>query len=948
MEEALPDFGAVFGALPAPYLLLAPDFTIVAVNDAYLRATRTERAAIVGRNVFDVFPDDPSNPNATGAANLRASLLRVLETRAPDTMAVQRYDIELPGQPGTFEERHWSPINTPVFDRHGALAYIVHHVEDVTPAVQAQARAVKMELGILARAQQIQLREQHAMRLRRAPVFMAVLSGPQHRVELMDEGFLGLTGHRDLVGRPVVEGFASPAAERYRELLDGVYHTGKSLTASSALYPVQTVPAGPVMARYIDFAFKPIRNDAGAVMGILVEGVDVTDRVQDDARRDALVRLTDALRELRAVDDIACAAAAIVGRTVAARRAGYGQYADGVLHVSGDWAAADLPRLHGAVLLDDYGALLDDLRLGRSVVVADVALDPRTRGGSAAFRSIDSAAAVFIPVLEQGKLMSVLFVHDTVARQWAQEDVALMKEVAERTRTAAERARSMEALRDSEAKFRTIANAMPQMVWSTLPDGYHDYFNEQWYAYTGVGPGVTDGDAWNGMFHPDDRERAWGAWRHSLATGDVYEIQYRLRHRSGEYRWVLGRALPLRDDARRIFRWMGTCTDIHTQKLAEDELREAAARKDEFLAMLAHELRNPLAPISTAAQLLHAGHADEHTRRMASDIIVRQVKHMTHLVDDLLDVSRVTRGLVQLAMAELDLKQVIGSAVEQALPLIEARGHALDVRRPAARTHVYGDRTRLVQVIANVLNNAAKYTPPGGRITLDLQVHDGHARVTVGDNGSGIAPALLPHIFDLFIQGERNPDRAQGGLGLGLTLVKSITALHQGSVTAHSDGPGQGSTFTVCLPLLGEPGVPQPVPRPAAMHAPASPLRLLVVDDNADAAHSLAQLLREQGHDVTTAGDGESALRRADLAAMDAFILDIGLPGMDGYALARRLRGDPSTARATLIALSGYGQSGDRERSQAAGFDRHFVKPADPDELLGALAREQSGYNAPD
>jgi PAS domain S-box-containing protein len=342
--------------------------------------------------------------------------------------------------------------------------------------------------------------------------------------------------------------------------------------------------------------------------------------------------------------------------------------------------------------------------------------------------------------------------------------------VAARIRTAGERLRGVAALRESEAKFRTIADAMPQMVWSTLPDGYHDYYNQQWYSYTGVPQGSTDGDGWNDIFHPDDSARAWAAWRASLATGKTYEIQYRLRHHSGAYRWVLGRALPVRDDTGAIIRWMGTCTDIDDQKKAEDELRQAGLRKDEFLAMLAHELRNPLAPISSAAQLLMLANPDLQRAHKAGAIILRQVRHMTDLVDDLLDVSRVTRGLVQIERHRLDLKDVLHSAIEQARPLMEARGHHLTVEEPAAPALVLGDFTRLVQVVVNLLNNAAKYTPAGGRIILSLQVEAGEACIVVTDNGSGIDAALLPYVFDLFIQAARTPDRAQGGLGLGLAL----------------------------------------------------------------------------------------------------------------------------------------------------------------------------------
>ncbi|MGQ0546470.1 MAG: response regulator [Betaproteobacteria bacterium] len=378
--------------------------------------------------------------------------------------------------------------------------------------------------------------------------------------------------------------------------------------------------------------------------------------------------------------------------------------------------------------------------------------------------------------------------------------------------------------------------------------------------------------------------------------------------------------------------------EIARSRQAEAELQDANRRKDEFLAMLSHELRNPLAPIRNAVEVIRRLAPAEPRLTMARDVVDRQVTLLARLVDELLDVSRISEGKIALKKESLDLARVVANGVDTARPLIDAKRQKLSVDLPAGPVWVSGDAERLAQVIANLLNNAAKYTQEGGRIELAAAASAGEAAVTVRDNGQGIDPKLLPRVFDLFVQGERSLDRAQGGLGIGLTLVRRLAELHQGRVEAASDGPGRGATFRLFLPCIStvQAGPSQPV------HAEERNVygrRILVVDDNADAAESTAEFLRLEGHELKTVYDGAQALAAVRVFAPHVIVLDIGLPGLDGYAVARRLREQGDTSHTLLIALTGYGKKEDRERAADAGFDYHFTKPADPREIQRAIER---------
>jgi signal transduction histidine kinase/ActR/RegA family two-component response regulator len=369
------------------------------------------------------------------------------------------------------------------------------------------------------------------------------------------------------------------------------------------------------------------------------------------------------------------------------------------------------------------------------------------------------------------------------------------------------------------------------------------------------------------------------------------------------------------------------------------EMREIDRRKDEFLAMLAHELRNPLAPVNAAAELLKMPNFDRNRVAQTSNIILRQVKHMSGLIDDLLDVSRVSRGLITLDLATLDARQVVANAVEQVQPLIDARRHRLAIDLGAEPALVQADQKRLVQIIANLLNNAAKYTPEGGDIALALAVEPDVIELVVTDTGIGMTAQVMTNVFDMFAQGERTPDRSQGGLGIGLALVRNLVQLHGGSVSAASDGSGRGSRFTLRLPRVHAlPGPSHRVGADTAAPGGAS-RRLLIVDDNVDAAETLGMFLEASGYTTTVVHDARAAIASVRTAQPDACLLDIGLPDMSGTELAVVLRAMPGMGHKLLVAITGYGQQDDVRKALGAGFDQHMVKPVDMDKLLVLLAQ---------
>ncbi len=513
------------------------------------------------------------------------------------------------------------------------------------------------------------------------------------------------------------------------------------------------------------------------------------------------------------------------------------------------------------------------------------------------------------------------------ARNLAESQERLIREQAAR----AEAEYSREAIRVSEERLQFALGAAHMVAW-------------EWDLATGVTVHSANvgeildmpelaGRDFTQFIHPDDRERVLAARTTACHGGADYEQEFRLLLPDGRLLWFADKARLREDSTGQPCHLVGACVDVTARKLAEEALKEADRRKDDFLAMLAHELRNPLAPIRNATQVLQLTAPDDERLIWASDVIERQVQHMSRMVDDLLDVARFTRGKIGLQMETLDLACALTRAVEISRPGIDARAHHLSVEFPAEPISLHGDAARLTQVFANLLNNAAKYTREGGHISLSAARVGDDAEVRVRDDGQGIPPPLLERVFDLFTQVDPSIDRSSGGLGIGLTLVKSLVEKHGGRVEVRSEGvPGRGSEFIVRLPAL--PAAPtEPAPSLRMPGRRSESRRVLVVDDNVDGAQSLAIMLRFKGYEVRAVHDGDAALETAGAWRPDVVFLDIGLPGMDGHEVARRLRRELGLTDATLVAATGYGQEEDRRLSREAGFDFHLVKPVDLEAL---------------
>jgi PAS domain S-box-containing protein len=776
------NFWAVFESAPDAYLLLAPDpphFTMVAANDARLRATMTRREDIIGRPLFEVFPDNPGDPGATGVRNLQASLEEVIRTGKPHRMALQKYDIRTPA--GEFEERYWEPLNAPVFDGPGTLIYIIHRVEDVTEQARADTRLRILESVVTTANDSVMVTE---------PL---PLEGPGPRIVYVNEAFTRMTGYapEEVIGQ-ATEMLVGPETDpetirRIRVALE----RREPVRAELLNYRRDGSPF------WMEVSIAPVLDEQGAVVQWTSVQRDTTERREAEATALRFARERAArTEEARARREIETILESIT---------------DGFFAVDRDWRFTFVNHEAERLLQRSRGELIGRCVWDEFPAAVGARFEREYRRAAEVGTTVQFEA--YFPPLEAwfdvrayptADGLSVFF-RDVTARKHAEE-----------------------RLRDSEERYRLLADLIPQFIWTTDAKGYHGYFSRRWYDFTGATLAETEGDRWMRFLHPDDRERTISRWQHSLETGEPYSIEYRFRNVDGEYCWFWGQAMPQRDDAGAIVGWFGTLTDISERRRLDEERERLLAREREARAEaerrreelervtesrthlmrgFSHDVKNPLGAADGYAQLLEDGVLGELSRKQVESIqrIRRSIQTSLHLIHDLLELARAEAGQLEIESVPTDVAELAREAVEDFRAQATAAGLALEVCIDETLP-TETDPARVRQILSNLLSNAVKYTPQG-RITVDADLPaDGRGRrdgdriaIRVTDTGPGIPAEKQETIFQEFT---RLDPEAHHGAGVGLAISRRIARLLDGDITVESE-VGHGSTFTLWLPLEG-------------------------------------------------------------------------------------------------------------------------------------------------
>jgi PAS domain S-box-containing protein len=744
--------------------------------------------------------------------------------------------------------------------------------------------------------------------------------------------------------------------------------------------------------------------------GVVALCSNITNRKRAELNGEFLNHLDAQLRQLSDADEMLWEAISQLGEYLNVDRCLWHDVdpGKGLMMIEQDWRRQEVPSALGVRLLSDFAVpeLVDRLHAGETIVVSDVTTNPHTAPLADNYLPFGTRAFVTVPCIYKGHWVASLVANVNTVRHWRSDEVALLQEIVARLWSMIEHARAVQELRQSEAKFRQLANAMPQLVWVADGKGQIEFVNDRWTEYTGLTFEQTlDLQSQTHIIPAEDIQHMQASFASALETRSAYTSEFRLIQPDGTYRYFLVRATPIQDEQGRLLKWYGTSTDVTELKQLEIErvellrqeqtAREAAEQanriKDEFLAVLSHELRSPLTPILGWSELLRNGKLDATKTAQALATIERNAKLQAELIENLLDVSRILGGKLSLKVKPVDLASTIQAAIETVRLAAEAKSidlrftildfgleindnpkstiHNLKFNKDNPKFQVSGDSTRLQQVVWNLLSNAVKFTPIGGRVEVRLSLVNGHsslvddrevepgtndqglrtkntfAQIIVTDTGKGIHPNFLPHVFDYFRQEDGATTRRFGGLGLGLAIVHHLVELHGGTVSAESPGDGQGATFTVRLPLLRSKGVEEwrsgaPL-RPFAPSPlrPLAGIQVLVVDDDADTRDFVMFLLEQAGAKVITSVSASEALVVLTHSKPNVLLSDIGMPEMDGYMLVRQVRALPPEQGGTIpaIALTAYARDFDEQKALQAGFQAHIAKPVESEVLVKAI-----------
>ncbi|HET7061559.1 MAG TPA: PAS domain S-box protein [Nitrosospira sp.] len=886
--------------LPFAALLLWGENLVQIYNDGFRNLVGSKHPRGLGQKVSECWPEvwDFVEP-ACAAVMQRAESL---------TFDEQRFVLNRNGVPSeSFFKLTYSPVPGTMPEEIGAKGGspggVLVTVIETTEVIQAREReAERVRLREVAQANRIQLLEEV---FSVAPSFIFVLRGPDLTFEFANNACYLLIGQDDLIGRSYSAVIPESAPDGCHEHLAHVMATGKPFIGSEMRMSLARAPGIAPEERFIDLVYLPLLDEDGVCERVLAHGIDVTAHVQKRKKaEEALCKREEHFRRALEVETVGVIFFDTKGEITEANEA--------FLTMSG---VSGTERAEGLLRLDVH----------TPPEWAELLL--RATGGCETGGHTGYYEQEF--VRENGSTWWAAF---TAKQLNALESVGYVTEITRRKRAE-------QRLRESEARFRTMAEASPALTWQTDERGGLVYLNQRCNELMGRSVEELIPWGWRSILHPEDGTDYIAAFEQAVCDRSRFQKRVRVRKPDGTLRWLKSYALPWFGVEGDYAGHVGVSIDITDTVNAENALREAGRLKDEFLATLAHELRNPLAPVASALTLL------EHSDNSAAvphllSIISRQVNYMVRLVDDLLEVSRITSGKVELRCAPTDLAAVLGDVTEACQPVIAEKKHQLSISILKVPLMVYADSVRLGQVFTNLLNNAARYTPHDGHIWLSAREEGSYAIVSVRDDGIGILPGMLPRLFDMFSQERRRGIGTQEGLGIGLNLVHRLVSMHGGTVEAMSNGKDQGSEFVVRLPLAQAPNT-DTSPHPDTVSHEPEGLRLLVVDDNQDAAEVLQMLLASMGMNAWAVNSGRDALSAIPDFKPNVILMDIGMPGMSGHEVARHIRSRPEFNDITLVALTGWGQEEDRRQSKASGFNHHLTKPVDLKTLKELLASIQ-------